>query len=756
MNQQTHFSACRGRRSVLAAVLAGLAASLLTGCPNGNVSGPLSNSDLRLFQSRYVFGVAGEATDVATADFNGDGIPDLAAINNDKQNVSVLLSESATKYVKAKNYDMGDTPSALAVADVNRDGRLDILVCNETFGQVTVLPAKGDGTFNDPELWELPGGATPRGLAVADVNGDGLPDIVTANAGLNSVSVLLGAASGGFDAARSFGAGAAPRWVIAADLTGDGQTDILSVNRDSNDLSLFVRSGANLNNAVSLRCGVAPRMAAAGDLNGDGQPDLVVSNTGTNDLSVLLGQGGGAFAAEQRVGLGKPPTRLSLGDFNRDGLLDAAVLLFDSADTGSLGVVAVLPGDGAGGFGAPLYYGSGWQSFGLTTADMDLDGTLDLVTADTSMKAVSVLRGRGDGTFESDRRFATGVTPSAGLAGDFNADGHTDVLVANAGGGSLVLMAGDGAGNFAALAAPVPVGGTPIALAAADLNEDNAPDILVSLKEQKNALVLLGSESGQFVAGPAVKLLPDGSVYLPVARALTLGDVNNDGRLDLVSANSGADSVSVALGRGNAQFTAPVEMRNISYPIRVGLADLDRDGNPDIIATSSRDPEQSSDQAEPRIVRLLGVGDGTFNTDSMLRVATGGGPADLALGDANGDGRVDAVTAHPGNDSVFIAAGAQGGRLSKGDKLSVGDLPVAVALPDVNGDGKLDILTTHAAGYAVVRISRGGGRFDGSRHFLSGDTALLSLYQDVNGDQVPDLVTLNRGTSDISVLLGQR
>ncbi|HNY85444.1 MAG TPA: VCBS repeat-containing protein [Candidatus Hydrogenedentes bacterium] len=756
MKQETHSRGFRGRFSVLTAGAACLAAALLTGCPTGTAYGPLSNSDLRLFQSRYVYGVSGEATDVAAADFNGDNIPDLAAINNDQQNVSVLLSEGAVQYVKAKDYDLGDTPSALAVGDANGDGRPDILVCNETFGQVTVLTSRGDGEFNEPALWELPAGATPRGLAVADVNGDGLPDIVTANAGLNAVAVLLGTAEGGFEAARSFPAGTGPRWVIAADLTGDGQTDVLSVNRDSNDLSLFVRSGANLNNAVSLRCGLAPRMAAAGDLNGDGLADLVVSNTGTNDLSVLLGQGGGAFAADRRVALGKPPTRLSLGDFNRDGRLDAAVLLFDSADTGSLGVVAVLPGDGAGGLGAPLFFGSGWQSFGLCAADMDLDGAPDLVTADTSMKAVAVLRGRGDGTFESDRRFATGVVPSAGVTGDFTGDGHVDVLVANARGGSLILMAGDGAGRFAAQAAPVPVGGIPIALAAGDVNADGAPDVLVSLKGQKTALLLLGSETGQFVAGPAVKLLPDGSAYMPVAYSLTLGDVNSDGRPDLLSANSGADSVSVALGRGDGTFAAPAEMRNISYPLRAGLADVDRDGNPDIIATSSRDPEQSSDQAEPRIVRLLGVGDGTFNTESMLRVATGSYPADLALGDVNGDGRTDAVTAHPGSDGVYIAAGAQGGRLTAGDKLGVGDLPVAVVLPDVNADGKADILTTHAAGYAVVRIGRGEGRYDSSRHFLTGDTALMSVYLDVNGDQIPDLVTLNRGTSDISVLLGQR
>jgi len=107
MKQETHSRGFRGRFSVLTAGAACLAAALLTGCPTGTAYGPLSNSDLRLFQSRYVYGVSGEATDVAAADFNGDNIPDLAAINNDQQNVSVLLSEGAVKYVEAKDYDLG-------------------------------------------------------------------------------------------------------------------------------------------------------------------------------------------------------------------------------------------------------------------------------------------------------------------------------------------------------------------------------------------------------------------------------------------------------------------------------------------------------------------------------------------------------------------------------------------------------------------------------------------------------------------------
>jgi hypothetical protein len=128
----------------------------------------------------------------------GDNIPDLAAINNDQQNVSVLLSEGAVQYVKAKTTTWATRRALWPWAMPTVTGGRTSSSATRPSASVPCSQSRGDGEFNEPALWELPAGATPRGLAVADVNGDGLPDIVTANAGLNAVAVLLGTAEGGF------------------------------------------------------------------------------------------------------------------------------------------------------------------------------------------------------------------------------------------------------------------------------------------------------------------------------------------------------------------------------------------------------------------------------------------------------------------------------------------------------------------------------------------------------------------------------
>ena len=552
-----------------------------------------------------------------------------------------------------------------------------------------------------------------------------------------------------------FAVGAGPRWLLAQDVNGDGACDLVSVNRDSNDLTLLLNKGAGFAAPVTLACGTAPRMAVLADFTGDGKADLLVSNAGSGDFSLLTGQGSG-FAPETRINLGYLPTRIVAADFNRDGRTDLAAILFQSADLGALGVLAVLPGDGAGGFGAPLFFGCGSQGYGLAAADLNRDNKTDLVVADAGNATVSVLAGRGDGRFESDQRFPVGTNPRVAVIEDFNKDGKADLAVGNFGANNGVIMLGDGTGQFAAQPAPLALAGKPRAMVMGDLNQDGRADLVVGVLGAPTLAVFLGQGNGHFTPTLGVPVLPTGSSYSPEVRSLALGDMNGDGLLDVVTGNTGSDSISVLLGDGTGKFAAPIEFPKISYPLAVCLADLNHDGKLDVACISTRDPDQSTDKAEPRIVRILGVGDGTLDAASMVRYTTGGGPSDMVLGDFSTKGVPDALTVQTSNDSLYLSIGTADGRFGAGNRLRVDTSPIGAVAFDFNGDGLADVLATHSVNFVSVRLSRGGGQFEAPSHFLTGSLPNASVIGDVNADGVADLVSLDQGTSSVSILTGHK
>ncbi len=738
-------------------LLAGLALSALalSGCPSsdGVASDPLENAATRLFESRLVYKVAGQAIDQAVADFNKDGIPDIAVVNRDTNNVSVLLGTSGGGYAAAVNYAVGELPSTIVAADLAGTGNLDLVTACETYDQVVVLPGVGDGTFGEGKTLGLVSGSKPRGLAVADVNHDGKPDIITADSASNTVTVLVAKGNYAYADPARFGVGAGPRWLLAQDVNGDGAPDLITVNRDSNSVSLLLNAGASFGAPINLDCGTSPRMAVLADFTGDGKADLLVSNAGSGDFSLLAGQGSG-FAAETRINLGYLPTRVVAADFNHDGTMDIAAILFETTDSSALGVVAVLAGDGGGGFAAPLFFGACSQGYGLAAADVNGDAKIDLVVADAGNATVSVLHGRGNGRFESDQRFPVGPNPSEAVIEDFNKDGKADLAVGNLDANNVVIMLGDGTGQFAAQPAPLALSGKPRAIAVGDLNADGRADLVVGTLGTQTLAVFLGQGNGHFTPTAGVPVLPTGSAYIPEVRSLALGDMNGDGILDIVTGNSGSDSISVLLGDGTGKFGAPIHFTGISYPLALTLADLNHDGKLDVVCVSTNDPSQPTDKASPRVVRIFGVGDGTLDATTMVRYTTGAGPLDMILGDFSTAGVADAMTLHSADNSIYLLKGTADGRLNTGARLRMDTSPVALVPFDFNGDGFADVVTTHTDNFVSVRLSRGGGAFNVPNHFLTGSLPNASLVGDVNGDGVPDLVTLDKGTSSVSVLIG--
>jgi uncharacterized repeat protein (TIGR01451 family) len=331
----------------------------------------------------------------------------------------------------------GHGPVAVVAADLNGDGKIDLVTANALDGTVQVYLGNGDETFQPPQTYAL--GTSPAGLAVGDLNGEDKPDIVTANPQNNTVSVLLNNGDGTFTFGHTLstgGSGLNPSFVTLADLYGDGRLNVITANPGSGTVSVFLGNadGTFQSPETFASGGQDPVAVAVGDLNGDGVKDLVVADQQSDQISVLLGNRNGAFQVTQTLAVGSLPSSVSLADLRGSGRLDII-----AANAGSNNL-SVLLGNGDGTFQSAVNYATGTVPVAVLAADLNGDGTLDLSTANNGSNSVSVLQGNGDGTFRTATQYGTGTAPSSVAAADVNGDGKLDLITANQLGDSVSLL----------------------------------------------------------------------------------------------------------------------------------------------------------------------------------------------------------------------------------------------------------------------------------------------------------------------------
>ncbi len=292
----------------------------------------LSNAN-GTFASRvdYTLPTGANPTDVVVGDFNGDGKPDIAVADNGTSQVSVLLNSGTGTFATHVDYSVavGAGPIALATADFNGDGKPDIAVADNGTSQVSVLLNSGTGTFPSHAEYSLPSGAGPEAIAAADVNGDGKPDIAVADNGTSQVSVLLNSGTGTFPSHvdTTLPIGAAPDGIVLADFNGDGKKDIATADAGTSQASVLLNSGTGTfpsHTEYALPTSASPSWVVAGDFNADGAQDLAFSDLGLNEVSVLAGSGTGTFTLQGPYTVGTSPYAVAAGDFNGDGRPDLA------------------------------------------------------------------------------------------------------------------------------------------------------------------------------------------------------------------------------------------------------------------------------------------------------------------------------------------------------------------------------------------------------------------------------------------------
>ena len=416
---------------------------------------------------------------------------------------SIQTSAQGPIFAPAVSYfSGGDQPSSVAVADVNGDGNPDLLVANlcanygacgaDTDGKVAVLLGNGDGTFQAGGTYQTAvtyssGGVGALSVVVADVNGDGKPDLMVANETANdnnngSVGVLLGNGDGTFQTAVTYSSGGyEAQFVAVADVNGDGKPDLMLANWCENSkcatdgtVGVLLGNGdGTFQTAVPYGSdGYFANSVAVMDVNGDGKLDLLVSNWCGNDINcvsdgtvgVLLGNGDGTFQTAVPYGSGGWDTAsVAAADVNGDGKPDLLMPSRCVSYTGNNcwtvgdGTVGVLLGNGDGTFQTAVPYGSdGWIALFVAVTDVNGDGKPDLLVANAfgndnvNDGSVGVLLGNGDGTFQTVVPYDSGGNYANSVAvTDVNGDGKPDLLVTNmcgryydkcAGGGTVDVL----------------------------------------------------------------------------------------------------------------------------------------------------------------------------------------------------------------------------------------------------------------------------------------------------------------------------
>lgn len=329
--------------------------------------------------------------------------------------------------------------------------------------------------------------------------------------------------------------------------------------------------------------------------------------------------------------------------------------------------------------------------------------------------------------------------PSDIVLGDVNGDGYLDIVTVNGGifsGAASVLLKLAG-GGFAPYSNYY-TGGGPSGVALGDVNGDGRLDIVTANSVSNTASVLPGLTGGAFGFRTDYRTSNGAS-------DVALDDVNGDGRLDIITSNSDFSTASVLLGIVGGGFAAKVDYPTGGYPQRMTLGDINNDGHLDII---------TANKYANTVSVLPGIAGGDFGPKSDY--STGASPNDVALGDVNSDGRLDIVTVNSSGSgsTASVLLGLAGGGFGVKSDYFTGAGPYGVALGDVSGDGRLDIvIANYGASTVSVLPGLAEGIFGPKSDYSTGRSPISVALSDINGDDRLDIVTANQGDNSISILL---
>ncbi|WP_439507045.1 beta strand repeat-containing protein, partial [Sediminibacterium sp.] len=721
---------------------------------------------------------------VSIGDLDGDGKPDLAVTNFGSSSVSVFRNTSTSGSISSGSF-----------------------------------AAKVDFTT----------GLRPFSVAIGDLDGDGKPDLAVANQNSNTVSVFRNIStngsieSGSFAAKVDFATGDNPREVAIGDLDGDSKPDLAVANFTSSTVSVFRNTAttgsintSSFANKVDFTTGTNPRSVAIGDLDGDGKPDLVVANQSSSNISVFhnTSTGGsieaGSFAAKVDFTIGTTPGHVSIGDFDGDGKADLAVVWASNTvsvfrNTASSGSI------GSGSFADKIDFTTGTGPASVAIGDLDGDGKADLAVANFSSNNVSVLRNAeiqlppiitsfspinakpGDVVTITGTNFNTTTTNNTVFFGATRATvtaatatsltvtipsgaTYAPITVLNTG----TSLAAYSLRNFTPVYSPTKTNITaadfqakvdfateasPRSFAVGDLDGDGKPDLVVANLISNIVSVYRSTASSGSIGSGSFATKVDFATGDASPVSVAIGDIDGDGKPDLVVANSASNTVSVFRNTstsgsiGSGSFAAKVDFTTGDRPQSLAIGDLDGDGKPDLVIANLNSNTVS--------VFRNTASSGSINTNSFaakVDFTTGVGSRSVAIGDLDGDGKPDLAVANVSSNTVSVFRNtATSGSINTNSFAAkvdfiTGSSPQSVAIGDLDGDGKHDLAVINSSSNTVSIFrntatsgSIEAGSFTAKVDFTTGSAPHSVTLGDINGDSKLDLTVTNFGSNTISV-----
>lgn len=655
-----------------------------------------------------------QANHLAITDVDGDGRLDILGINRANNQMMIMRNigiGAAIDFDNPTNFATGTEPAAIAIGDLDGDGKPDIAVANYIDNNVSVfLNTSVSGEITSTSLaatQTFTVGGKPQGIAIGDIDGDGKMEIVTSYWAGSGVNILANTSSGlgniSFSSAAQFYAGSSTYWISLADMNGDGKLDIVASDQNGfivipNQTTLGNITTAGFSTQTRFSANGSPRVFV-GDLNGDGKPEVVATN-GTvslfqNTLSVP------AVITSVSPLKAAPGATITISGTDFDPIASNNTVYF--------GATKVAASTAIGKTQLTVTVPSG-ANFGPLSIHNKINKTI-AYSAEFFQPVFSPYKT----SFSSDDLapkldFATGTKPNSVISVDIDGDGKPDLLTANYLTNSISMLlnaSSTGAFDASSLNELKIIPGISVGvLAIGDINMDGKPDIILGHSSSDYIRVYINTStvgSPSFTVSSDFDLGYDGDGIT----SLAIADIDGDGKPDIIGTVN-ATSYNVAVLRNKtAPGSSIISLANTySFNVsgtrlkRMAIGDLDGDGKPEIVVTHyTVNYTEGTGSKVSVLTNQSNPGSIKFATSTSY--TTGTGPYQVALGDMDGDGKLDIVTSNLANTGTGIFGNTvsilrnTGSGFAAFESFPTGNGPQGVVLADMNGDGKLDIITSN-------------------------------------------------------------